>query len=154
MLEKAFICQSNLLYAAPVLFVKKPEKDFRFCVDNFALNAWTSKNENTFLLIQETFARFFSGKIYRKIDYIAALNEIRIREEARIKQHFIQSMTCMNRLWGSFVDVMIQEHFNLISKKRFGNSWTIYLQYISMIYCFIVKAYLLIQSMLSKYYQS
>ena len=88
MLGKGFIRPSKSPYAAPVLIVKKPEGGLRVYVDYRALNALTIKNRNTPPLIQETFARLCSAKIYSKFDIIAAFNEIRIREGDEEKTAF------------------------------------------------------------------
>ena len=80
MLEKDFIRPRNLPYAAPVLIVQKSEGDLQVCVNYRALNTLTIKNRNTPLLVQETFARLSSAKIYSKFDIITAVDEIRIRE--------------------------------------------------------------------------
>jgi hypothetical protein len=37
-LDKGFIKASQALYAAPVLFVKKPDRSLRFCIDFRKLN--------------------------------------------------------------------------------------------------------------------
>ena len=37
-LDKGFIKASQALYAAPVLFVKKPDRSLRFCIDFQKLN--------------------------------------------------------------------------------------------------------------------
>ncbi len=88
MLGKSFIRPSNSPYSAPVLIVKKREGVLRVCVDYHLLNAFTIKNRNTPLFIQETFACFSSAKIYSKFDIIAAFNEIRIREADEEKTAF------------------------------------------------------------------
>jgi hypothetical protein len=44
LLDKGWIRASSSAAEAPVLFVKKPEKRLRFCVDYRALNAITSQN--------------------------------------------------------------------------------------------------------------
>ena len=62
MLQKVFICPSNLPYATLVLIVKKLEEGFQVCVDYCALNALTIKNQNIFLLILETLPAFFQTK--------------------------------------------------------------------------------------------
>ena len=88
MLGKSFIGLSNLLYTVLILIVKKPERRFQVCVDYCALNALTIKNWNTFLLIWESFACFFSAKNYSKFDIIAVFNEICIWEGDKEKTEF------------------------------------------------------------------
>ena len=56
-LDKEFIRVSNSLAAALVLFVKKSERELRFCVDYRALNRLTRKNRYLLSLINETLKR-------------------------------------------------------------------------------------------------
>ncbi len=80
MAVKGFIKFSSLFYAASVLVVKKLEGELRVCIDYRALNAFTIKNRNAFLLIREIFSRLCKIKYYSKFDVIAAFNEIRVKE--------------------------------------------------------------------------
>jgi hypothetical protein len=54
LLDKGWIRASSLAAEAPVLFVKKPGKKLRFCVNYQALNAIISQNRYPFSLIRET----------------------------------------------------------------------------------------------------
>jgi hypothetical protein len=56
-LKKGFIRPSNLLYAAPVLVVKKPGGGLRICIDYRQLNAITIKNCNAPPKIRDTLVR-------------------------------------------------------------------------------------------------
>ena len=80
MLGKGYIKPSTLLYAAPVLIVKKPDEGIRICVDYKALNTLTIKNRNASPLIKDTLAKLYAAKIYSKFDIIAAFNKIRVKE--------------------------------------------------------------------------
>jgi len=53
-LNKGFIEVSSAPMASPVLFVRKPGRGLRFCVDYRKLNAMTRKNRYPLLLIEET----------------------------------------------------------------------------------------------------
>jgi hypothetical protein len=79
-LAKGFIRLSTAEISSPVLLVKKPGRGLRFCVDYRGLNAITIKNRYPIPLIRETLDRFRKAKRYTKLDIIAALNRIRIRE--------------------------------------------------------------------------
>jgi hypothetical protein len=57
LLNKGWIRASSLAAGAPVLFVKKPGKKLRFCVDYRALNAITFQNRYPLPLIRETLKR-------------------------------------------------------------------------------------------------
>ncbi len=119
MLGKIFIHPSNSPYSAPVLIVKKPEGGLRVCVDYRALNTLIIKNRNIPPFIWETFAR-------PKFTASLILSQLSMRyvyeKDTRKKRHFIQDIGCMNMLWCLLVYVMLQEHFSLISTRRFGNS--------------------------------
>ena len=77
-LQKGFISSSSSLVASPVLFVKKPGRGLRLCVDYRALNALTIKNQYPLPLIRETFNRLFKARFFTKLDVIAAFNRIRM----------------------------------------------------------------------------
>jgi hypothetical protein len=55
-LDKGFIKASQALYAAPVLFVKKPDGSLWFCIDFRKLNQLTYKDCYLLPLIDETLA--------------------------------------------------------------------------------------------------
>ncbi|KAL1957433.1 hypothetical protein VTO42DRAFT_6001 [Malbranchea cinnamomea] len=77
-LEKDFIALSQAPYAAPVLFVAKPNGSLRFCIDFRRLNAITKKDCYPLPLIDETLQRVSQAKIFTKIDIRQAFYRIRI----------------------------------------------------------------------------
>nr|QSG30228.1 putative reverse transcriptase [Monilinia vaccinii-corymbosi] len=77
-LAKGFIEPSQALYAAPVLFVKKPNGSLRFCIDFRLLNSLTRKDRYPLPLIDETLARLAGAKIYTKLDICQAFYCIRM----------------------------------------------------------------------------
>ncbi|EKD14471.1 polymerase [Drepanopeziza brunnea f. sp. 'multigermtubi' MB_m1] len=77
-LNKGFIEPLTALFAALVLFAKKQDGSFRFCIDFRALNNFTRKDRYPFLLIDKTFARFLKAKIFTKLDIRQAFYKIRI----------------------------------------------------------------------------
>ena len=87
-LSKEYIGAFSSLAAAPVLFVKKPGGDLRFCVDYRGLNELTIKNKYSLPLIQETLDRLCKGIYFTKLDIIAAFNKIQIAAEAEWKTAF------------------------------------------------------------------
>ena len=80
-LSKGFIWVSHSKSAAPVLFVKKSEGCFCFCVNYRDLNAVTVKNWYSLSLISETLNCLSRAKIFIKLDIITAFNQLCIREE-------------------------------------------------------------------------
>jgi hypothetical protein len=80
-LSKGFIRASLSPAASLVLFAKKPNGGFCFCMDYRALNTITIKNHYPLPLIQETLACFSRAKFYMKLDIIIVFNRIRIAEK-------------------------------------------------------------------------
>jgi hypothetical protein len=80
-LIKKFIRASRFHVVSFVMFVKKSEKELRFCVNYRALNVITIKNYYSLSLIVETLHRLTKIKIFIKIDIIVIFNMLRIREE-------------------------------------------------------------------------
>ena len=79
--SKKFIRINRFETAASVLFVKKFDENFRFCVNYKNFNAVIVKNRYFLFLIFEIFNRFNRVKIFIKLDIIVAFNKIRIRKK-------------------------------------------------------------------------
>lgn len=77
-LAKGFIEPSQAPFAAPVLFVKKPNGSLRFCIDFRVLNSLTRKDRYPLPLIDETLARIANAKIFTKLDIRQAFHRIRM----------------------------------------------------------------------------
>ncbi|EKD20143.1 polymerase [Drepanopeziza brunnea f. sp. 'multigermtubi' MB_m1] len=77
-LNKGFIEPLIAPFAVLVLFAKKQDGSFRFCIDFRALNNLTRKDRYPFLLIDKTFARLSRAKIFTKLDIQQAFHRIRI----------------------------------------------------------------------------
>jgi transposase InsO family protein len=75
-LSKGFIEPSQAPFAAPVLFVKKPNGALRFCIDFRTLNALTRKDRYPLPLIDETLARLAKAKVFTKLDIRQAFHRI------------------------------------------------------------------------------
>jgi hypothetical protein len=77
-LDKGFIKASQALYTAPVLFVKKPDRSLRFCIDFRKLNQLTCKDRYPLPLINKTLAWISRAKIFIKLNSWQAFHCIRI----------------------------------------------------------------------------
>jgi hypothetical protein len=77
-LSKGFIEPSQVPFATPVLFMKKPNGVLRFCIDFRTLNALTRKDRYPLPLIDETLARLAKAKVFTKLDIQQAFYCIRI----------------------------------------------------------------------------
>jgi hypothetical protein len=80
LLDKGWIQASNLAAEAPVLFVKKPGKRLRFCVNYRALNAIIFQNRYPLPLIRETLKGLAKARYYTKINVRAAFHKFRIKK--------------------------------------------------------------------------
>ena len=80
LLDKGFICVSNSLARAPVLFAKK-ERGLRFYVDYRSLNNITRKNCYPLPLIKKTLSGILKVRYFIKLDITAVFYKIRIIKE-------------------------------------------------------------------------
>jgi hypothetical protein len=81
LLNKGFICVNNSPAAALVLFVCKPGKGLRFCVNYQGLNRVTKKNRYFLPLIYKTLQNISKARWFTKLNVIAAFYKIRITKE-------------------------------------------------------------------------
>jgi hypothetical protein len=88
LLDKGWIRASSLAAEAPVLFVKKPEKRFRFCVNYRALNAIIFQNRYPFPLIRETLKKLAKARYYTKMNVRAAFHKLCIKKGDKWKTAF------------------------------------------------------------------
>jgi hypothetical protein len=88
LLDKGWIQASSSAAGAPVLFVKKPGKRFRFCVDYRALNAIISQNRYLLSLIKKTLKGLAKARYYTKMNVRAAFQKLRIKKGNEWKTAF------------------------------------------------------------------
>lgn len=81
-LQKGWIEACVAPWAAPVIFVKKPNGGLRLCVDYRKLNSLTKKDIYPLPLIEETLSRVTKAKIFTKIDIISAFHRIKMDQES------------------------------------------------------------------------
>ncbi|GBG70708.1 hypothetical protein CBR_g8007 [Chara braunii] len=88
LLEKGWIRPSSSPYGAPVLFVRKKNKDLRLCIDYRKLNAQTVKNAGPLPRIDDFLKRLGSAKFFSKLDLKSGYHQLEIRPEDRYKTAF------------------------------------------------------------------
>ncbi|GBG66211.1 hypothetical protein CBR_g57090 [Chara braunii] len=88
LLAKGWIRPSSSTYGAPVLFVRKKNKDLRLCLDYLKLNAQTVKNAGPFPLIDDLLERLGGAKYFSKLDLKSGYHQISIRPDDRYKSMF------------------------------------------------------------------
>ncbi|GBG90551.1 hypothetical protein CBR_g50894 [Chara braunii] len=88
LLAKGWIRPSSSPYGAPVLFVRKKNKDLRLCIDYRKLNAQTVKNAGPLPRIDDLLERLGSAKYFFKLDLKSGYHQISIRSNDRYKSAF------------------------------------------------------------------
>ncbi|GBG70531.1 hypothetical protein CBR_g6659 [Chara braunii] len=88
LLDKGWIRPSSSLYGAPVLFVRKKNKDLRLCIDYRKLNAQTVKNAGPLPRIDDLLERLGGVEYFSKLDLKSGYHQISIRPNDRYKSMF------------------------------------------------------------------
>ena len=87
-LVNGFIQPSKSPAGASILFVRKPDKSLRLCVDYLGLNNLTIKNRYPLPLIGESLDRLGKGKRFTQLDLTSAYHRMRIKEGNKWKTAF------------------------------------------------------------------
>eukprot|EP00896_Chara_braunii_P019025 GBG76901.1 hypothetical protein CBR_g23115 [Chara braunii] len=88
LLDKGWIRPSCLPYGAPVLFVRKKNKDLRLCIDYRKLNAQTVKNAGPLPRIDDLLERLGGATYFSKLDLKSGYHQIEIQHQDRYKTAF------------------------------------------------------------------
>ncbi|GBG66138.1 hypothetical protein CBR_g57020 [Chara braunii] len=88
LLEKGWIRPSSSPYGAPVLFVRKKNKDLRLCIDYRKLNAQMIRNAGPLPCIDDLLERLGGAKFFSKLDLKSGYHQLEIRQEDRYKTAF------------------------------------------------------------------
>ncbi|GBG63270.1 hypothetical protein CBR_g37356 [Chara braunii] len=88
LLAKGWIRPSGSPYGAPVLFVRKKNKDLRLCIDYRKLNAQTVKNAGPLPRIGDLLDRLGGAKYFSELDLKSGYHQISIRPNDRYKSAF------------------------------------------------------------------
>ncbi|GBG75843.1 hypothetical protein CBR_g21087 [Chara braunii] len=88
LMEKGWIRPSSSPYGAPVLFVRKKNKDLRLCIDYRKLNMQTIRNAGPLPHIDDLLERLGDAKFFSKLDLTSGYHQLEIRQEDRYKTAF------------------------------------------------------------------
>ncbi|GBG79035.1 hypothetical protein CBR_g28749 [Chara braunii] len=88
LLEKGWIRPSSSPYGAPVLFVRKKNKDLRLGIDYRKLNAQTIRNTGPLPRIDDLLERLGGAKFFSKLDLKSGYHQLKIRKEDRYRTAF------------------------------------------------------------------
>ncbi|GBG73926.1 hypothetical protein CBR_g17641 [Chara braunii] len=79
LLEKGWIRPSSSPYGAPVLFVRKKNKDLRLCIDYRKLNAHTIRNDGPLPRVDDLLERLGGAQFFSKLDLKSGYHQLEIR---------------------------------------------------------------------------
>ncbi|GBG73320.1 hypothetical protein CBR_g13039 [Chara braunii] len=88
LLDKGWTRPSCSPYGAPVLFVRKKNKDLRLCIDYRKLNAQTVKNAGPLPRIDDLLERLGGATYFSKLDLKSGYHQIEIQPQDRYKTAF------------------------------------------------------------------
>ncbi|GBG92518.1 hypothetical protein CBR_g55791 [Chara braunii] len=88
LLDRGWIRPSSSPYGAPVLFVRKKNKDLRLCIDYQRLDTQTIKNAGPLPRIDDLLERLGSAKYFSKLDLKSGYHQISIRPQDRYQTAF------------------------------------------------------------------
>ncbi|GBG66322.1 hypothetical protein CBR_g58813 [Chara braunii] len=88
LLNKGWIRPSCSPYGAPVVFVRKKNKDLRLCIDYRKLNAQTVKNAGPLPRIDDLLERLGGATYFSKLDLKSGYHQIEIQPHDRYKTAF------------------------------------------------------------------
>ncbi|GBG82993.1 hypothetical protein CBR_g36522 [Chara braunii] len=88
LLDKGWIRPSSSPYGAPVLFVRKKNKDLRLCIDYRKLNAQNVKNAGPLPRIDDLLERLGGADFFSKLDLKSGYHQISIRPQDHYKTVF------------------------------------------------------------------
>ncbi|GBG83706.1 hypothetical protein CBR_g37507 [Chara braunii] len=87
-LEKGWIRPSSSPYVAPVLFVRKKNKDLWLCIDYRKLNVKTVKSVGLLPRIDDLLEQLGDTKFFSKLELKSGYHQLEIRQEDRYKTEF------------------------------------------------------------------
>ena len=82
-LKKSFIVSSDASYASSVLFAKKSEEEWCFCVDYQKLNIITKKNWYSLSLIEKILTHLARAKIFIKLNIRQVFYQIQMKKSVK-----------------------------------------------------------------------
>ncbi|GBG77580.1 hypothetical protein CBR_g24027 [Chara braunii] len=88
LLDKGWIRPSCLPYGAPVIFVRKKNKDLHLCIDYRKLNAQTVKNVSPLPRIDDLLEQLGGATYFSKLDLKSGYHQIEIQPQDRYKNTF------------------------------------------------------------------
>jgi len=89
LLEKGWVTDSHSCYAAPIIFVKKPDATLRMCVDYCGLNSITAKDRYPLPYIEDLLDKLHGARVFTKLDLASGYHQVRVHPDDCHKTAFI-----------------------------------------------------------------
>jgi len=89
LLANGWITDSHSCYAAPVMFVKKPNGTLRMCADYRELNKIMVKDRYPFPYFDDLLNKLHGGRIFTKLDLASGYHQVQIHPDDCHKMAFI-----------------------------------------------------------------
>jgi len=89
LLAKGWVTDSHSRYAAPIIFVKKPDGSLRMWVDYRGLNKITTKDRYPLPYIEDLLDKLHGARVFTKLDLASRYHQIRVHPDDCHKTAFI-----------------------------------------------------------------
>jgi len=89
LLEKGWVTDSHSRYAAPIIFVKKPDATLRMCVDYRGLNSITAKDWYPLPYIEDLLDKLHGARVFTKLDLASGYHQVWVHPDDCHKTTFI-----------------------------------------------------------------
>jgi len=89
LLANGWVTGSHSRYAAPIIFVKKPDTMLRMCVDYRGLNAITAKDRYPLPYIEDLLDKLHGARVFTKLDLASRYHQVRVHSDDCHKTAFI-----------------------------------------------------------------
>jgi len=89
LLEKGWVSDSHSCYAAPIIFVKKPDTTLQMCVSYHGLNSITAKDRYPLRYIEDLLDKLHGACVFTKLDLASGYHQVRVHPDDCHKTVFI-----------------------------------------------------------------
>jgi len=89
LLANGWVTDSHSRYAAPIIFVKKPDGSLRMCVDYRGLNKITTKDRYPLPYIEDLLDKLHGARVFTKLDLASGYHQVRVHPDDCHKTAFI-----------------------------------------------------------------
>jgi len=89
LLANGWVTDSHSRYAAPIIFVKKPDATLRMCVDYCGLKAIMAKDRYPLPYIENLLDKLHGAQVFTKLDLASGYHQVRVHSDDCHKTAFI-----------------------------------------------------------------